>query len=255
MRINTKIGIYTLAIAGVVAYGTVGALILGNSGNFNVNITSPIQALYFTIVTISTVGYGDITPVTDVGRIFTIILIISGLSIFLSAVTVLSSDFLSSRMERLYSKASGIEKRKFKNHVILIGYSATNTLLAQRLKAQNRRFIILTANKTRADELFGMGYDVFLVDYTLDKDMRQFAIERARDVVIDLTDSSKTIYVVLVIRKLSKTVRISIVAQSQDVESHLADLQINNIINPVTIAADKISSIISEEDNKKVHAG
>ena len=92
MHVNVKIAIYVLAIVLVLAYGTLGSYALGGN-NFNVKIGSVSESLYFTVVTISTVGYGDIYPVTTLGRYFTIVLIISGLSIFLSAVTVLSGDF------------------------------------------------------------------------------------------------------------------------------------------------------------------
>ena len=85
MEVNKQVVFYVLAIASVMIYGTAGAYILGQSGNFNIHINSLVTALYFTVVTISTVGYGDITPVTEIGRIFVIILIISGLSIFLIA--------------------------------------------------------------------------------------------------------------------------------------------------------------------------
>lgn len=243
-RISKRVQIYLFAIAAVLIYGTVGTYVLGTRGSFNVRIDSGIEALYFTIVTISTVGYGDITPVTDIGRIFVIILIIAGLSIFISAVTILSGEFLSSRVESLYSGAYGIDKKKLKGHIVLIGYDSINGLLAERLKLESRNFIIVTADKTVSDMLNQKGYSAFVADYTLKSDMEKFNIEKASDVVVDLRDSSKTVYVVLVVRKMSKDVRLSVVAPTADVEIHLEDLNINNIINPITIGADRLTKIL-----------
>ncbi len=244
IRVSKRVQIYLFAIAAVLIYGAVGTYVLGSRSNFNIRINSWIEALYFTIVTISTVGYGDITPITDICRIFVMVLIIAGLSIFISAVTILSGEFLSSRIESLYSGAYGIDKKRLNGHIVLIGYDSINGLLAERLKRNSRNFIIVTADKTVSDMLNQKGYSAFVADYTLKADMEKFNIEKASDVIVDLRDSSKTVYVVLVVRKISKTVRLSVVAPTADVEIHLEDLNIDNIINPITIGADRLTKIL-----------
>ncbi len=249
MQIKSRIAIYLSAIASVLVYGVLGTYILGQSGNFNVAISSPIEALYFTIVTISTVGYGDIVPVTEAGRIFVIILIISGLSIFLSAVTVLSSDFLSERVEKLYHGASRVDRKRMNRHIVLIGYDATNAIIAQRLAEQKRRFIIITGDKVLADELREKGYAAYIADYTSKQDMEKFLLAKATDVVIDLRDDSKTVYVVLVVRKLAKEVKISVVVHNKELEAHLADLGVGSVINPATIAAVSLTSVLDRDQD------
>lgn len=250
MHISSRVLIYATAIMAVLVYGVLGSFILGQYSNFSVPIKTPIEALYFTVVTISTVGYGDIVPVTDLGRIFTIILIISGLSIFLSAITVLSGDFLSARVERLYSGLSRVERRHLKNHIVLIGYEATNQLVAERLKEQRRNFIIVTVDKLTADSLREKGYIAYLADYTNKEDMQKFMLEKASDIVVDIHDSSKTIYVVLVVKKLAKHVRVSVVVQSPEAEAHLADLEIDSLVNPTTIAADMMTKLLDKDQDE-----
>ncbi|MEM3839419.1 MAG: NAD-binding protein [Candidatus Micrarchaeaceae archaeon] len=241
MRLDRRLVFYVFAIAIVLIYGVAGTYVLGQGNNFNVKITSLNQALYFTVVTISTVGYGDITPVTGIARDFVIVLIISGLSIFLSALTVLSGEFLSARVERLYSGYGLIDRKKLAKHIVLIGYDSTNELISHRLKEQKRNFVIITSNKTTADSLRKKGYPAFAEDYTSKADMEKFNLDKATDIVIDLRDNSKTIYVVLVVKKLAKGARISVVAPSHEAEAHLADLEVANIINPVAIAADMLT--------------
>lgn len=245
----SKITIYVIAIVAVMVYGTVGTYLLGRYGNFNININSPITALYFTIVTISTVGYGDITPVTAIGRIFVIVLIISGLSIFLSAVTTLSGDFLSERVEKLYHNTSAVNRKLLNNHIVLIGYDITNALIAERLKKQRRNFIIITKDKVLADKLKDKDYNVFLADYTLKGDMEKFMLNKATDVVIDLRDSSKSVYVVLVVKKLSKNLKVSVVVRDNEIESHLEDLEVDSIINPATLAADALTKVLDRDQD------
>jgi len=88
-------------IIAVLFYGTVASLRIGNQ--YNPAIESPIQALYYTIITISTVGYGDYIPTTDVARLFTISLIIIGVGCFLTAITILFQPFMK-KIEELSRK-------------------------------------------------------------------------------------------------------------------------------------------------------
>ena len=238
-----------LAIIAVLAYGVIGTYVLGMGGNFSVRIDSWNEALYFTIVTISTVGYGDITPITAVGRDFVIVLIISGLSIFLSAVTTISGEFMSARVERLYSGVSAVDKRRMSNHIVLIGYDTTNELVSHRLKQQKRNFIIITGDKPTFDSLKKNGYPAFLEDYTSRHELEKFRLDQATDIVVDLRDNSKTIYVVLTVRKLAPKVRLSVIAPTAESETHLRDLEVDNIINPVTIAADMLSKALDRDQD------
>ncbi len=253
MQVDKRVVFYVLAMAAVLIYGTVGTYVLGNSGNFNVKITSVNEALYFTVVTISTVGYGDITPITSLGRDFVIVLIISGLSIFLSAVTVLSGEFLSSRVEKLYSGLSNVDRKRMHRHIVLIGFDSTNELVAQRLKSQKRNFIVISGDKPTVDALRKKGYPAFVEDYTSKAELEKFNLAKATDIVIDLRDSSKTIYVVLVVKKLAKNAKISVVASNAEAESHLADLEVGSIINPVTIAADMLTKTLDRDQDSAAH--
>ena len=232
---------YAIAIAAVIAFGVAGTYILGRSGNFNVQINSLVTALYFTVTTVSTVGYGDIVPVTEAARIFVVVLILSGLSIFLSAVTVLSSDFVNSRIERLSGRISGIEKRLLKGHIVLIGHDLTNALLAERFKAENRKFIIITADKTISDHLRELGYVSYVADATSESDMKNFKLDIARKIIIDLRDSSRTVYAAIVARSLSGSGNMIVIAPTLELERHLNDIGIKNVINPATMAAKQIS--------------
>ncbi len=251
MHINRKILLYSSAIAAVLLYGTIGSLILGQYGNFNVPIHNSIKALYFTITTISTVGYGDIVPVTNLGRIFTIVLIISGLTIFLSAVTVLSSDFLSERVEKLYSGLSRVEKRHLKNHIILVGYGPANTIIAEKLKLQRRNFIIITSDKLTADSLRDRSFTAYLADYTQKTEMEKFRFHLASDIILDINESTKAVYVVLVIKKLAQKTNLSVIAYSQDAASHFMDLEVAHVINPVNIAADMMVEALDKDQDSR----
>jgi voltage-gated potassium channel len=247
---NRKIIFYIFAIAAVLAYGVIGTYVLGQWNNFNVKINSWNEALYFTIVTISTVGYGDIVPITNTARDFVIVLIISGLSIFLSALTVLSGEFMGARLEHLYTGMSAIDRKRFSNHIVLVGFNTTNQLVARELMNQKSNFIIITRDKATAEELRKDGYPAYLVDYTQRTDLMRFNLDKARDIVVDLKDNSETVYVVLIIRKIASKAMLSVVAPTPEAEMHLSDLNVDTIISPVRMAANMLSHVLDRDDKK-----
>lgn len=238
--------VYVVAIIIVASYGILGTYYLGKMGEFagfNPQKDGIISAAYFTISTISTVGYGDITPTTNTARLFVITLIIMGIGVFLSAVVTVGGDFLTGRIETLTGRIAKVESRTFNDHVVLIGTNSTNLYIAERLKESKEKFILITADKVKADKLrYNNNYLTYVADATSDTDMQRFNLDKARSVIIDVKDSSRTIYVLLVAKEIAKDTPIVVIAPSDEAERHIRSLHVaSNIINPSFIAASEIS--------------
>ncbi len=243
MHVKTKVLIYAAAIVIVLAYGSIGSYLLSQNNGFSTKINSPITALYFTIVTVSTVGYGDIVPVTRTARAFTMVLIIAGLSVFLSAVTVLSGDIMDSRIDKLSGRISGFERRMLNKHTILIGADAANLSLAEKMRAEGKKFVFLTSDKVIVDKLREDGYNAFIADPTSNKDLLLYNLDKAKTIIIDLKENSRTFYTILLARKLSKSARIIAIVQTKEIEEHVKAFNLNvEIINP----SDKIADIVNK---------
>lgn len=237
---------YVIAIAAVLAFGTFGTYILGQSGNFNVHINSLITALYFTVVTVGTVGYGDIVPVTALGRVFDIVLIISGLAVFLSVVTAISGEVVNQRLVKLSGRISSFEKRLLKGHIVLIGYDLTNVLLASKLKKEGKKFIVVTSDKVIVDQLREKGYSTYVADETSESDMSAFNLGNSKKIIIDLRESSRTVYAAIVAKSLSSIDKVIVIANTEELERHLTDLGLKHIISPANIVAKTIFSEIGK---------
>ncbi len=244
MKISSKILVYTLAVSAILAFGVIGTLIINSYGGFNTQIKTPLDALYYTITTISTVGYGDIVPTSQLGKLFAIILIISGLTIFATIISMAGGDIMKQNLEKISGSISSAEKRTLKNHVILIGFDTTNAILAEKLRESRISFIIITGDKVLADQLKRKNYKVYVADATLESDLKDFELEKAKSIIIDIRDNSRTVYVVLVAKHLAKNTPIHVVAPTLEVEKHLKSIGIENIINPAGIAAKQIQEMI-----------
>ena len=241
-----RIYAYLTALAGVVAFGILGTLYFGQRGGFNVPISGIVEAAYFTTATMSTVGYGDIYPVSTSARIFVILLIIVGIGIFFGTIVAIFSDFMETRIENLTGRTSAFEKRAFNKHIILVGSNTTNMYLAEKLAERNERFIIITNEQEIADRLKKLGYRAYVADSTNEVDMREFEPKKAKAIVIDIEDSSRAIYALLVAKEIAGTAKIVVMAPTKAAEHHLRNIAAGKalVVNPSDIAASTINDTI-----------
>ncbi len=237
---------YALVLLLVILSGSLITYFLGHTtGNFNIRINNFVEAIYFTIVTISTVGYGDIFPISALARIFVIILIVVGLGLFAFVLTSLSSDIMNKRLESFAGRLSSTERRRLHNHIVLIGYGPTNATLDHTLKSKNERVILVSSDKVVVDQLNAEGQKAFFVDVTSENEMGTLNLDKAKKIIIDMRNDSLTVYVSLLVKNISKRDNIVIVAEKPAVEKQLRSIGMDNIINPGEIAAQYITKHLS----------
>lgn len=243
-----KIIAYIIAILVIFSFGISGTYIIGHYGNgFNIRINNLVDAVYFTTITLSTIGYGDIYPVTSIAKIFVMVLIISGLGVFLSAVTVISSEFVNSRVEKISGRIGRFDRLGLRNHVVLVGSDTVNMLLAQKLKSKGTKFIMLTSATDEYDKLIDLGYRAYLTDATEEEQMKKFEFDKAKSIIVDMHDKSRMIYAILILRNLAAKSKIVTVAHTKEEEKNVRSLTAGvGVINPEDIASDILSRKISE---------
>jgi len=177
-------------------YGIFGSYILGQE--FNPPIDDFASSLYFTIVTISTVGYGEITPRTLEARLFVVSLIILGIIVFATSITTVIVPLIGSRLRRIMESKG--EKMERKDHIILIG----NTPLAHNTfeELKKRGIPITVILPTEAGEEAFLDADVIIGDPTAVKVLRLAGLEKAQAVMALGDDDSENAFVVLAAKEV-----------------------------------------------------
>ncbi len=191
------------ALASVIVllvYGILGAFLLGSG--FSPQITTLPQALYFAMVTMSTVGYGDIVPKTTEARLFVVSLIILGLTVFVTALTAVLGPMIQNRINRTIGHRR--QKMQRVNHFIIAGDSMLARNTARELRLRGEPVVII------ADKTSGLYGDAELIegDPTDLDTLRAAGGEHARAILALGDDDSENAFLILAARELGTDARL-----------------------------------------------
>jgi voltage-gated potassium channel len=223
----------------LLVYGVLGSLILG--GGFSPAIVSLPQAMYFTVVTMSTVGYGDILPKSDNARLFVISLIILGLTVFLTSLTAVAGPLVQGRLSRILEPRRRRMKRV--NHFIITGDGPLARNTARELLARDRAVVVIVD-----DEDLHFGDADMVVGDATDLDVLRTAGAETADSVLALSDDdAENAFVILALRELNTSAKkIAAVGSRKNLE-RVRRVQPDMILAPNVFGGEVLAMALTEE--------
>jgi len=226
-----------------ILFGMVGTRALGDE--FQPPIRGWVESLYFTVATVSTNGT-NYTPITDNARWFATLLIVFGVGTFLSAVVVLFLPFLERRLERIARQLERAQMEELSDHVIICGVSAQGRAIADALRAQGVRSVLLSSDSAAVERLRSEGYRVHDGDPSSEEELGAVGIPRARSLVAAGETDAETLLTVITARGLQPKLRIVAVGGAPSSLQKLRKAGADEAISVVTVAAQLISSAALE---------
>ena len=189
------------AVVMLLTYATFGSYYLG--AQFKPAIADLITALYFAVVTMSTVGYGDIIPQTAEARLFTLSIIVLGVAVFATSLTAVIAPMVTRSLQRIVNRKNPRMKRE--NHFVVVG----NTALAVNTWRELARRGQSVTRLLRQQPEGGLPDDVDAVfgDPSDEDVLRRAGADKAQAVMAMLDDDSDNAFVVLAVREIASSVR------------------------------------------------
>lgn len=208
------------------------------------------EALFMTIITISTVGYGEVRPLSETGKIFTSFLIIFNIGAVAYAISVVSTFIIEGDFKTLF-KETQMEKviENLKGHVIVCGYGRLGKVVCSDIEKSGKQILIVEKNEELINELKSKDKLYFQGDATHDETIRKIGIERADTIITTLHSDAANVYIVLAARELNGTAKIISRASEEANVSKLKRAGANNIIIPEDIGGAYMAAIVSGKDN------
>ena len=208
-----------------------------------------IDALYMTVITITTVGFGEVQPLDPQAKIFTIFLILTSVIIVGYALTIIT-EFIISKNDISELKQKKMQKKidALSNHVVICGFGRNGKQAAKKLLTHKRSFVVVESNKEIIDKHQNEDILFVLGNANEDEVLQLAGIERAECLISALPNDSDNVFVVLSARQMNKTARIISRASNESSYSKLKLAGANNVILPDKIGGDHMASLVVVPD-------
>lgn len=227
-----------LALAGSLTYGTVGAFALREEFEEGA-IETLLDALYYAVVTATTVGYGDIAPVTQRARLFGVSVVVFGAASFAVALGSVLGPAIEARLARALGTMTDTDYDLFEDHVLVLGHGDLTEPLLESL-GEEYQTLVVVADTDDAARLRDRGVDVLVGDPSDDEDLLQAGVERARAVVAATERDERDAFAILTARELAPEVRIVAAATAQENVEKLRRAGADDVISPAVIGGQRL---------------
>jgi voltage-gated potassium channel len=238
MRQEVKRGLVVLgAIFAVVVVGTVGySLIEG---------WSLLDSLYMTVITIFTVGFGEVHPLSNAGSVFTLVLIFGGVGTILYGIGTMVEFVVGGQLTGMFRRrAVKRQVDKLQGHYIICGYGRVGESVARHFTAHRATFVIVDSD---SDSLARAEADGFLVvhgDAAADEVLEAAGITRAKGLVAAVNSDAGNIFVTLSARVLNPELLIVARAGSEDTISKLQRAGADHVVSPYGIGGKRMANLV-----------
>jgi voltage-gated potassium channel len=235
--VKKKLQISFMALLLIVVVGTLGFRWLEGFGYF--------ESFYLTVITLSTVGYGDIYAYTWQGRLFTIILIIFGVGTMFYAGYLLAETMLEGHIRDIMGKGRMLKMIKnIQNHHIICGCGRIGYLIAKELAAEKVPFVVIENNPEAIEKIEAAGFLCYKGDATNDKSLLETGIKRAAGIVCVLPTDAENLYVILTAKELNPNVFILSRSEEEESEHRLLRAGANRVMSPYTLGGMRMAMAI-----------
>ncbi len=226
----------------IIALALIALVLIGIAGFHFIEGWTWFEGFYMVLTTITTIGYGELHPLSHVGRFFNTFIIIAGVGLLLlltggAAQALLEFElqtvFGRRRMERDISRLSG--------HYIICGAGRVGRSVARELARKPEPFVMIDTDEAKLNRYSDEGWLFQVGDATHEQVLRQVRIEHAKGLVAATTTDAINIYVILTARGMNANLKIIARASEEDAEKHLLTAGADSVVLPYTFAGYRIA--------------
>jgi len=210
-----------------------------------------LDALYMTIITVTTIGYKEVEPLSDAGKVFDIILVIVSFSTFTYALARLTQFVASGEMGVYFINRKLMQAiEQLNNHVIICGFGRNGQQAGLTLKTQKEKFVVIENNINNIEQWLNEDSSLIYIngDATDDDLLIRAGIERAKALIITLPEDADNVFIVLSARSLNPGIQIISRASQHGSAQKLNKAGANSVIMPDKIGGAHMATLVSKPD-------
>jgi voltage-gated potassium channel len=233
-RLRRRFLIFFGAIAVTLTTGTIGFWAIDHYSLFD--------AFYMTLTTMTTVGYGEIHPLSRAGRIFNSFLIIFGVTTIFIGIGVMTQTIVESELGEILGRRRNQRMiGELKDHFIVCGFGRVGRGAASELKAAGVPFLVLDIRPERAERAMAEGMLAVAADSTRDETLRRVGVERARGLIAALASDADNLFVLLSAKWLNPRIFVAARAAEEGAEEKMRRAGADAVFAPYAITGHRLA--------------
>jgi len=226
----------------------VAIVLVGVFGYMGIEDFGFVDAFYMTIITVTTVGFGEVQPLNEDGKIFTAVLSFISLGFFAYAISVVTTYFVEGHVNYL---VRGYRIKKFKhmeNHVIVVGFGRNGQQVIEELQAHDYTFVVVDQSHDVLQHYRGRPIRFIEGDATEDAVLEKAGAAKARSVITTLPNDADNLFVALTARSLNTSLSIVSRASSESAESKLRIAGVKSVVMPEKVGGAHMAKLLARPD-------
>ncbi len=207
----------------------------------------PLDAIFMSLTTLTTIGYGEVHPLSTAGQIYTIVFILFGVGLALYILTDMAETVIEANPTAFFGRRRMKAKiNRLEGHQIVCGYGRTGQEVTQQFIANKVEFVIVELDTARAKKAEEEGHLVLQADATADETLIEAGIERAGGVVCALADDAANTFITLSARGLNEHINIVCRAANPGSEGKMLRAGAKKVISPYVICGRRMATAVTQ---------
>ena len=220
-------------------------LAFGTIGYYTVEEMSLFEAFYMTVITISTVGFSELIPLSVYGRIITILIISTGITIGAYTIGMLLRMFVEGELSKTFGRRK-LEKNisALKGHFIICGFGRIGTIICEELSSENIPFVVIEEDPGKNEQLENEHYLYINMDATSEEALQKAGIINAKGIVTAVGSDANNVFITLTAKGLRPD--IFVLARASDVknEAKLVKAGASRVVSPYLLGGRRMAEVL-----------
>ncbi len=227
----------TALVAGLFLIGTLGYRVVEGAPWWD--------AFYMTVITITTVGFAEQFPLSPVGEVLTVVLLVAGLGIFFFLASEIGRSVMEGELRHYLGRIRRSRMiERMSGHEIICGYGRMGRTVVEELRHAGRQVVVVDSRVMRMQELAETGVPTVAGDATLEATLLSANVQHARGLVSCLSDDAHNVYTVLTARTLNPDLFIVARATEEGAERRILQAGANRVVNPYHLGGARLAHLV-----------